>query len=223
MGTLKATGAIRVSSRIFLPFAALVLVWQVSAVMSGLPAYFYPTPAQVWAAFIALIDRGILPVYIADSFWRYVMGVAVGVGVALPTGVVMALSCRAGQAFMPFVNFFHAVVDMAWIPLFVLWFGYGLKTIVLSIAYAVFFPVLYNLMLGIQQVPLVMIHAVRTLGASRWQVVREVLMPGAMASLITGVRVGAGYAFRALISAEMIAGESNYHRQSRWLEPKCCS
>ena len=78
----------------------------------------------------------------------------------------------------------------------------------MALVYVSFFPVLYNTMVGVRTVPLVMINAARSLGATRWAIIREVILPSALPSMITGVRVGAGFAFRGLIFAEMIAAKS---------------
>lgn len=206
-----SAGSVRVLARgvrVLFPFAVLLLLWQASAIAVRLPPYFYPTPGLVWQAFVELIRRGILPAYIADSLGRYGISVAAGVLLALLVGLVFALSRRLAETFMPFVNFFHAIVEIAWIPLFVMWFGYGFTTIALSIGYVAFFPVLYNTMLGVRRVPLVTIQAVRTLGANRLQMVCHVLLPGALPNIVTGVRLGASFGLRALIAAEMIAGHS---------------
>jgi len=190
------------------PFLLLVAIWQLSAAASGLSTYFYPRPLDVWTEFLNLIHKGILLAYITDSLWRWGLGVLLGVGLSTGFALIFSLSRTLSDAFLPLVNFFNAIADLAWMPLFVLWFGYDFTTILLSIVYTVFFPVLYNGMLGFNSVPAATIYAVRTLGANRLQVIREVLLPGALPNIVTGIRIGAGYAFRALIGAEMIAASS---------------
>ncbi|MCL4465789.1 MAG: ABC transporter permease [Chloroflexi bacterium] len=207
-GLAAAADRARTVFRVTLPFICLLVVWQVGVILSGLPEYFFPSPATVAGSTVLLVERGILPSYIADSMARFALGVFLGVALAVPTGVAMTLSRRLSEALMPIVNFFHSIVEMAWIPLFVLWFGYGFKTILLSITYVVFFPVLYNTLLGVRTIPKATINAVLVLGAKPKDVILEVLLPGALPNIATGVRLGAGYAFRALIAAEMIAAQS---------------
>jgi len=191
-----------------MPFVCLLAVWQVGVLLSNLPEFFFPSPATVAGSVVVLIEKGILPAYVADSMVRFALGVFIGIALAVPTGVAMTLHRRLSEALMPIVNFFHSIVEMAWIPLFVLWFGYGFKTILLSISYVVFFPVLYNTLLGVRTIPRATINAVLVLGAKPKDVILEVLLPGALPNIATGVRLGAGYAFRALIAAEMIAAQS---------------
>jgi ABC-type nitrate/sulfonate/bicarbonate transport system permease component len=187
----------------------LVLVaWQVSVPLVGLPEYFYPSALAVWRAFLELIRKGILPVYVADSLGRYATGVGLGTLIGVSLGLLISLSRTTARVLAPLINFLYAIVEVAWIPLFVIWWGYGLKVILVALIYVVAFPVLYNTMVGIRTVPQVYVNAVRSLGGSRLQVIREVLVPAALPNIITGFRVGAGFAFRGLIFAEMIAAKT---------------
>ncbi len=187
----------------------LVLVlWQASVPLVGLPDYFYPSATSVWSAFIDLLRKGILPVYIVDSLARYVTGVGLGTVIGATAGLLISLNRRLATLLAPLINFLYAIVEVAWVPLFVIWWGYGIKAILVSLIYIVIFPILYNTVLGVRTVPQVYINAVRSLGGSQMQVIREVLLPAALPNIITGFRVGAGFAFRGLIFAEMIAAKT---------------
>ncbi len=174
----------------------------------GLSNYLYPRPALVFRTFGVLLERGLLPSYIESSMWRWLLGVMAGVALAIPVALALSLSRVLNRTFFPLVNFFMAIVELAWIPLFVLWFGYGFEVIVLSIGYVAFFPVVAQTVRGITQIPRATVAATRTLGASKLQMVKHVLLPGALPSLVAGLRIGAGYGFRSLIGAEMIAAHS---------------
>lgn len=188
--------------------AVLLVAWQVSVPLVGLSSYFYPAPTDVWAAFVELMRKGILPVYFADSMGRYGAGLAIGASLGVAAGVAIGLHRTVAVTLSPLLKFLFAIVEVAWIPIFVIWFGYGLKTILIALSYVVFFPVLYNTLVGIRGVPPVLVNAVRSLGASRAQLVREVILPAALPNIITGLRVGAGFAFRGLVFAEIIAATS---------------
>ena len=191
-----------------LGLALVLLAWQLSVQLIGLPEYFYPSALAVWRAFLELIRKGILPVYMQDSLWRYTAGVGLGTLLGLTLGLLIGLNRVLARLLAPLLNFLYAIVEVAWIPLFVIWWGYGVKAILVSLIYVVLFPVLYNTMVGIRTAPQVYVNAVRSLGGSRLQVIREVLMPAALPNIITGFRVGAGFAFRGLIFAEMIAAKT---------------
>lgn len=186
----------------------LLVAWQASVPLVGLSNYFYPSPADVVAAFGDLIRKGILPVYLGDSLARYAIGLSIGSLLGIALGVLVGLDRRASLALSPLFKFLFAVVEVAWIPIFVVWFGYGVKTIVLALIYVVFFPVLYNTLLGVRTAPQILVNALRSLGGSRLDVLRLVIFPSALPSIITGLRVGAGFAFRGLVFAEMVAAKT---------------
>jgi NitT/TauT family transport system permease protein/taurine transport system permease protein len=186
----------------------LLAAWQLSVPLVGLGSYFYPSPLDVLASFTELMRKGILPVYLADSMERYLLGLTVGSLLGIACGVAIGLNHTLSVALSPLFRFLFAIVEVAWIPIFVVWFGYGVKTIVLALIYVVFFPVLYNTLLGVRTVPQVLINAVRSLGASRLDTIRLVILPAALPAVITGLRVGAGFAFRGLVFAEIVAAKT---------------
>ena len=188
--------------------ALLLLAWQVSVPLVGLGPYFYPAPADVVAAFVELVQKGILPSYLADSVARYLAGLVAGAVLGIVFGVLIGLNRRASLTLSPLLKFLFAIVEVAWVPIFVVWFGYGVKTIVLTLIYVVFFPVLYNTLLGVRTAPQILVNAVRSLGGSRMAVLRLVILPAALPGIITGLRLGAGFAFRGLVFAEIIAAKS---------------
>ena len=174
----------------------------------GLEPYFYPAPSDVWRAFVELIAKGILPVYLIDSVGRYAAGVSIGTLLGITAGLAIGLNRFADRLLSPMINFLFAIVEVAWIPIFVIWWGYGYKTILIALSYVVFFPILYNTLIGVRTVPQVYLNAVRSLGASPWQLIVEVVLPAALPNIITGFRVGAGFAFRGLIFAEIVAAKT---------------
>jgi NitT/TauT family transport system permease protein/taurine transport system permease protein len=159
-------------------------------------------------AFADLWRKGILLVYVEDSLLRYLGSVALGAALGLALGLAVGLSRVLSRLLGPFVNFLYAIVEGAWIPLFVVWWGYGIKVILVLLVYIIFFPMFHNTMVGVRTVPQVYVNATRALGARPWQVVAEVILPAALPSIITGFRVGAGFAFRGLIFAEMLAAKT---------------
>ena len=149
-----------------------------------------------------------MPVYLADSVERYLAGLTLGAVLGIAFGVLIGLNRRASLALSPLFKFLFAIVEVAWIPLFVVWFGYGVKTILFALVYVVFFPVLYNTLVGVRTAPQMLVNAVRSLGATRFDVLRLVILPAALPSIITGLRVGAGFAFRGLVFAEIVAAKT---------------
>ena len=120
----------------------------------------------------------------------------------------MGLSDRAHRALWPVLLFFQAIGDIAWLPILLIWFGFGLTTMTFVIVYTVLFPVVLNTVLGVRSVPLELHRAALSLGASKARVLWEVVLPGALPNIMTGLRNGLGFGWRALIAAEIIVGTS---------------
>src|SRR5258708_20792279 len=198
-------------ARLLKGVAGLVLffaLWQLSVPLVGLSEYFYPSPRRVAAAFVELIEKGLLPVYVLDSLGRYLSSVGIGTLIGVTLGLLIGLNRAVSRALGPLINFMYAIVEGAWIPLFVVWWGYGFKVIIVLLVYIMVFPLLYNTIVGVRAIPQIYINAVRALGASPLQVLGNVILPAALPNMITGFRVGAGFAFRGLIFAEMLAAKT---------------
>ena len=186
--------------------AVFLAAWSVAAATVPVPSYYLPPPTAVAAAFAELVTKGILPIYVVESVRRILTAAVVAVVVAVPVGLALGASRRVADFLYPVLNFFQSVSGIAWLPLMLVWFGFGERTIVVAVNYTVIFPVVFNAVLGVRTVPRIYVNALRTLGASRWRIVRDVLVPGALPSIATGMRLGLAYGWRALIAAEMLVG-----------------
>ena len=186
--------------------AAVTGAWGLASTTLPLPDYYLPPPTAVLAALGDLVAKGILPTYVAESLRRIVVAALLGLLVGVPVGLVLGMSRRVADFFYPLLNFFQSVSGIAWLPLMLVWFGFGERTILIAVNYTVLFPLIFNVVLGVRSVPRLYVDALRTLGAPRWRIVWDVLIPGALPSMATGVRLGLAYGWRALIAAEMLVG-----------------
>lgn len=190
------------------PFIPVIALWAGVAESGLFPRAFFPGPADVVRSFGTLMFNGILPAYLEDSVVRLAAGTAVGMAIGIPLGLLVGLSNRAHRALWPVLLFFQAIGDIAWLPILLIWFGFGLTTMTFVIVYTVLFPVVLNTVLGVRSVPMDLHRAALSLGASKAAVLWEVVLPGALPNIVTGLRNGLGYGWRALIAAEMIVGTS---------------
>ncbi len=194
--------------RFLLPFGFLFGIWALIAAGKFYPAYLFPSPFQVIEAGIELFLNGEIVRHIAASMFRLGLGFIAGFTMGIPLGILIGTNKRVSAFFVPLLTFFQAIPGLAWIPLAILWLGLGYKAVTFIIFNAVFFPILFNTVMGIRSIPENMINAALTLGANWKVLVREVYVPGALPSIVTGVRLGVGYGWRALIGGEMIATTS---------------
>ncbi len=188
-----------------LPFAALVAAWAAVSRAGVLPAIFLPSPGEVAATAAALLRDGSLWVDIGASLGRMLVGIAASVPCAVGLGVVVGLHRRLAAVLEPVAGFFNALSGIAWLPLAVTWFGLGWASVTFIMFNTIFFLVFFNTLAGVRAVPRLFEQAVRTLGGGRRHVILQVLIPGAMPNIVTGIRLSIGFGWRALIAAEMIA------------------
>jgi len=190
------------------PFVPLVLLWAAVAASGAFPRAFFPGPMDVAHSFASLVYKGVLPDYLQDSVVRLAVGAAAGMAVGIPLGLLVGLNARARALLWPILLFFQAIGDIAWLPILLIWFGFSLTTMTFVIVYTVLFPVVLNTALGVRSVPIALHRAARSLGASGARVIWEVVLPGALPNIMTGLRNGLGFGWRALIATEIIVGTS---------------
>lgn len=187
------------------PLLVLVAIWAIVVPLFNVNPRIFPSVGSVAEAAIAAIGDGSLIRHIGASMLRVGLGTFLGVLVAVPLGVAMGVSPAVSAFLTPLFRFFSVLAGIAWIPIATLWFGYGFGAIIFVIFNAVFFVVAYNTLLGVSTIPMTIRNAAASLGAGRWALLTEVLLPGALPNIVTGVRTGLGFAWRGLIAAEMIA------------------
>jgi taurine transport system permease protein len=187
------------------PFVVLIVLWAVLVPYFDVHPRLFPHLDAVVQAAIEGVSDGTLLNHIGASLMRVVVGTVLALFAAIPLGIAMGVSPGVSAFLTPPLRFFSVLAGIAWIPIATLWFGYGFGAITFIIFNAVFFIVTYNTLLGVSTIPLSVRNAAASLGAGPWSMLTEVLLPGALPNIVTGVRTGLGFAWRGLIAAEMIA------------------
>ena len=187
------------------PLVVLLVLWELLVRVFEVHPRVFPDLGSVAQAGLDSMRDGSLPRHVAASLARVGTGTALALVLSIPLGVAMGVSPAVSSFFTPLLRFFSVLAGIAWIPIATLWFGYGFGAITFVIFNAVFFVVAYNTLLGVASIPLPLRHAAASLGASKWTMLTEVLLPGALPNIVTGIRTGLGFAWRGLIAAEMIA------------------
>ena len=168
-------------------------------------ARVFPSIEAVFNAGVEAVHDGSIFNHIAASLGRVAIGTLLAVLIGIPLGVAMGLNPIVSDFLSPLFRFFSVLAGIAWIPIATLWFGYGFGAITFVIFNAVFFVVTYNTLLGVATIPMPLRNAAASLGANGWTLLTQVILPGALPNIVTGIRTGLGFAWRGLIAAEMIA------------------
>lgn len=188
------------------PFITLLAVWEAVVLLGLMPRSSLPLPQDLPAAFVSLLTEHSLVANLLVTLQRVLVGAAIGLSVGLALGALLALNRRVSDVFSPFINFFQAVGEVGWLPVLILWLGFNSLTITVVIAYTVMFPVFFGTVSGFGAVPNNLTHSIQTLGGGRYRIIRDVMLPGALPSIITGLRTGVGFGWRTVILAELLVG-----------------
>jgi NitT/TauT family transport system permease protein/taurine transport system permease protein len=191
-----------------LPFLGLFAAWWLVSHLTGISKAVLPSPELVWSAARDLAETGELQDDIVTSLARVALGAAVSIVLGVGLGVLAGLNRTLGDLLLPVATFFNSVSGIAWIPLAITWFGLGTVAVTFIIVNAIFFLIFFNTVLGVRSVPRIMEQAVRTLGGGYAVLIRDVFVPGALPHIMSGIRSGLGFGWRALIAAELIAATS---------------
>ena len=190
-----------------IPLAVLV-VWEAMARFGSLSPQVLPAPSKVMQTAAKLIGNGELVVDMGVSLLRASVGFVIGGSVGFGLGTLVGFSRLAEVALDRSVQMVRAVPFLAVLPLVIVWFGIGEVAKVFLVSLAVVFPVYVNTVLGIRQVDPKLLELGRVRGLNRWQLIRRIVLPGAMPSILTGVRYALASAWLALVIAETVAATS---------------
>ncbi|WP_366556281.1 ABC transporter permease [Aquibaculum sediminis] len=184
--------------------AVLLLLWQSLTSAGVFPDYLLPAPAAVANELLALAAGGVLAEHIAITVWRVAVGFAAGALAATLLGALTGYSSNARAYLDPTLQALKAVPSLAWVPLFILWFGIFEASKITLIGVGVFFPVYLNLMSGIQSTDRKLVEVARVNGLGRFDLIRRILIPATLPSYLTGLRSGLALGWMFVIAAELM-------------------
>lgn len=190
------------------PVALIVLValWQAVCSLGLVPAFMLPSPVAVLQALVG--DWPLLMTHAATSLAEAGAGLAAGVALGAVAALAMDRFALLYRALYPLVVLTQTIPSVAIAPLLVLWFGYGMLPKVVLIVVATFFPITVGLLEGLRSVDADQIDLMRSMGATRWQIMRHVKLPAALPHLFSGLKISAAYAIVSAVIAEWLGGFS---------------
>ncbi len=191
----------------------LLLAWQVisGVVLPAAAPYMVilmPPPLAVAETFVEMVSRGELLPHVLASIARVLTAFVVAGVIGVSIGIAMGWFKRFGDLVDPLVEFFRPIPPMAWIPLGILWFGIGDTQNMFIIFLGAFFPIVLNTVAAVRGIDRALVSAALTLGGTPRQILLEIVVPGALPLILTGLRIGLGVGWMALVAAELVAAQS---------------
>lgn len=195
-----------------------VIVWQLGQSMAweipivGIRMGFLPPPGEVVASLVDYAFGGIRDDAFSGELWpdlgasslRVLVGFGIACLIGIPLGILMGRSYVMDGLFDPFINLFRPIPATAWVPLVGLLIGWGDQATIFLIALSAFFPVVLGAISGSKEVPARLIEAGRMLGARRWEILTQVVVPASAPAVMNGLRVGLGIAWVVLVLGESV-------------------
>ena len=190
----------------------MLFVWWLVTTLGLVKPLFVPAPQLVLSKFVQIWNEGFtntsflehIFISTARVFGAFLLACVIG----LPLGLAMGMSPLIRGIFDPPIEFYRPIPPLAYLPLMIIWFGIGETSKVLLIFLSVFAPVVLGARSGVKSAAIEQIHAAYSFGATRWQVMRHVILPSAMPEILTAMRGGIGLGWTTLVAAEMVAATS---------------
>jgi NitT/TauT family transport system permease protein len=196
---------IRMIRRAAITLLCAALAYEALARSGMFPAALVPSLTRVAGALVAGLADGTILAHTAATMYRVMFGFGLAILVGVPLGILMARFRLVELFFLPLVNALMPIPSLAWVPVFILWFGLGNTVAILIVFYAAMFPLLLNTFTGVRSVNPLWLRAAGAMGANERSLFWRVIIPGAFPFIITGLRQAFLRAWIAVVGAEMLA------------------
>lgn len=188
-----------------LAIAILLAVWQVLVWLEVQPIYNLPGPTQVWEAVTRAAASGTLWQALGTSLSRGVLGFLAAVAIGTPLGIVVARVRWVRVSFGPIITGLQVLPSVAWVPAGIIWFGLSDATVYFVILMGAVPSIINGIVSGVDQVPPLYRRVGQVLGAGRFQMIKDVILPAAFPGYLAGLKQGWAFSWRSLMAAEIIA------------------
>jgi NitT/TauT family transport system permease protein len=184
----------------------LAAAWEAFSRSGIFPEDITPSLVTIVQSLFVMAADGSIFVHILFTLARVVIGLGIASLISVPLGVMMGRSWIVERFFQGPLSVLMPIPSLAWVPIFILWFGVGNKTTIFVVAYAAAFPMIYNVWLGVRSIKPIWIRSAVGMGADAHMIFWHVVIPGALPFILTGLRQSFGRAWIAVIGAELLAG-----------------
>ena len=198
---------VRYGLSVGISFGAFLLIWQLWSQAYGVPALF-PPPATTFKTLVSMIEDGTLFRDAAASMLRISIGFTIGSVIGVLVGLLIGTSRIVREVLDPYVNFLRFISGVAWVSIFIVWFGIGEVSKIALIVYTTVFTVLLNTVAGVAAISPTKIRAALCFGTNRRQLFFWVTLPATMRYIFTGMRLSMANSFLVIVAVEMVQADS---------------
>lgn len=188
-------------------FAALLLLWWLATRFGWVSPLALPRPDEVALSLIEMVRSGDVWRHLAASLQRLLLGWLLGASLGIVVGFAIGLSTLARSTALPLVSALFPIPKIALLPLFIIWFGIGEASKYATIAFGVFSPMVIAAFSGVDGVDRTLIRMAQSFGMPTRDIIRKIVLPGAMPALLSGIRISASIGIILLTAAEMIGAQ----------------
>ncbi|MCX7249958.1 MAG: ABC transporter permease subunit [Burkholderiales bacterium] len=189
--------------------ALLLWLWWLVGRSGSVPSLFLPTPAEVLATATTIYQEGYangtLWQHLSASLARVLWALAIATLIGIPVGLAMGLNRWAKGVFDAPVEFYWPLPPLSYLPLMIIWLGIGETSKIALLTLAMVAPILLSAQAGVRSLPIDRVNSALSLGANRWHLFAEIVLPSALPEILTGVRISLGIGWSTLVAAELIA------------------
>lgn len=190
--------------RVVVFYAALIAIWELLYRAEIWSPYLFPSPSEVWDALRSNLERGL----IQDAVRQTMRRLAIGFVLAFVIGMVLGVACGTmrwiDETLGSLILGLQSLPSITWLPLAVLWFGLTERAIIFVVLMGSIFAIAISARDGVRNIPPLQRRAARVFGASRWQTIRYVTLPGMLPSMAQGSKLGWSFSWRSLMAGELL-------------------
>lgn len=187
-----------------IPFLAIGIIWYFLHFYEVFPQWAIPSPSQTLSTLIGLIRDGTIFNLVISSLFNIIPAFIVAGVVAIFCGVVIGINTTARKIFHPFISALYPIPSVTWLPLVILFVGFTQTAIWIVIFVSTFLRVIYNVIDGVRAINQNWFLVGKNVGLNQFEMISMVVVPGALPSIITGLRLGFASSWRSLIATEML-------------------
>ncbi len=203
-----------------IPFISLLLIWIIISHLGIVPNWLLPSPIKTLSTFFKLLLDGTIFNLLLLSSLNAIPPFILALIVSITLGMLIGINQTTRKILFPFLSFIYPIPSLAWLPFIILFLGFTRQTIWCVIFISSFMKMIYNVISGVRNINKNWILAARNFGLNKTEIAFNVIIPGALPQILTGMRMGFGSAWRSLIGAEMLVsslgGLGTFIWMSQW-------